>query len=89
VSEREVLIVVGRKVPWGKAIGKGGRGYDLRLGSESQVSWFTYNDCREKEGRKSRTKRKMRKGVMLSYSATLKTSIQTNGKKDQKIKTKQ
>jgi hypothetical protein len=26
---------------------------------------------------------------MLSYSATLKTSIQTNGKKDQKIKTKQ
>jgi hypothetical protein len=56
-----------RKVPWGKVIGKGGIGYGLRLVSERQVSWFTYNDSRIKEGRKRKTKRKMRQGIMLSY----------------------
>jgi hypothetical protein len=38
----------------------------LRLNSERQVSWFIYNDYREKEGRKSRIKKKTRESIKLS-----------------------
>jgi hypothetical protein len=44
------LIGDGRKVKWGEALGKGWRGYDLRLNTERQVTCFIYNDCREKGG---------------------------------------
>jgi hypothetical protein len=49
---------------------RGWRRYGLRLKTERRVSWFIYNDYKEKKGRKSRTKKKMRKYkvILIRYT---------------------
>jgi hypothetical protein len=59
MGERALLIVDRGKYKWGRMTGKGRRGYGLWLNTQRWMSLFTFNDCRENEGKKSRTKKKM------------------------------
>jgi hypothetical protein len=55
-----------RKRKWGRVIGKRQRKYSLRLNTERWVLCFIHNECRENEGKKSRTKMEMREYIKFS-----------------------
>jgi hypothetical protein len=67
---------MGGKYKCGRFIRKRGRTYGLRLNTERQFSWFTYNVCKEKERVKNKAKQKMREGIQ-NYS-TERKPIQAN-----------
>jgi hypothetical protein len=60
-----------------------------RLNTERQVLWLSYDVCREKEGKKSRTKEKMEKRqwkiIQLRYTG--KNPMQTNAQRNLNIQT--
>jgi hypothetical protein len=70
ISKRVVLIRDKGKYKCGSVIWNRQRGQSIRLNTEKWVLCFIYTDCREKEGRKSRTKTKMQVFIKLSKSDT-------------------
>jgi hypothetical protein len=67
------VLLVDRKICYEESEGK--RKYGLRLNIEIWVLCLIYGDCKEKEGRKIRTKKKARNREQKYLSQMYKTSV--------------